>query len=136
MDSHGDAAGRLDRVQTGALRPAPGRSASDRRVNVREARGVRFAPMQPLPIVLVAAYLAVNFAFVVWIAREETAGRAVPGRVLVIGRILRYVPALIGLAYLVTIAGDWPFFLFVVGFFTFGFYLLDRGLNFPPPPRD
>ena len=91
--------------------------------------------MQPLPIVLVAVYLAINFAFVVWIAREETAGRAVPAWVVVIGRVLRYLPALIGLAYLVTIAGDWPFFLFVVGFFTFAFFLLDRSLGFPSLPR-
>ena len=91
--------------------------------------------MQPLPIILAAAYLAINFAFVVWIAREETAGRTVPGGVLVIGRILRYGPPLIGLGYLVTIAGDWPFFLFVIGFFAFALFLLDRGIGFPNQPR-
>lgn len=93
--------------------------------------------MQPMPFVLVAAYLAVNFALVVWIAREEAGGRTVPSGVVVSGRIVRYAPPLIGLVYLVTIAGDWPFFLFVIGFFTFAFFLLDRSLGFPsrPPKR-
>ena len=104
-------------------------------VNRMARHAVPFAPMQPLPILLTLAYLAVNFALVVWIAREETAGRAVPSGVLRVGRILRYVPPLFGLAYLVTIAGDWPFFLFVVGFFAFAFFLLDRSLGFPSQPR-
>jgi hypothetical protein len=91
--------------------------------------------MQPLAIVLTLAYLAVNFALVVWTAREEAQGRVMPSGVVVSGRILRYVPPLIGLVYLVTIAGDWPFFLFVIGFFAFAFFLLDRSLGFPSQPR-
>jgi hypothetical protein len=90
-----------------------------------------------LPIALAATYFAINLALVVWIAREETHGRPVPAGVHVASRILRYVLPVIGVFYLVTIAGDWPFFLFVVGFFAFAFFLLDRGLAFPvePPKR-
>jgi hypothetical protein len=88
-----------------------------------------------LPFLLAAAYLAINFWLVVWLARDEARGSAsAPGLVL-IARILRYLPPLIGLLYLVTIAGDWPFFLFVVGFFAFAFFLLDRSLGFPSLPR-
>ena len=88
-----------------------------------------------LPIALAATYLAINLGFVVWIAREEVRDTPPPPWVLVIARILRYLPPLIGLLYLVTIAGDWPFFLFVVGFFAFAFFLLDRSLGFPSQPR-
>jgi hypothetical protein len=90
-----------------------------------------------LPVILAAGYLAINFWLVVWIARDEARGAAPAPAVVLIARILRYVPPLIGLLYLVTIAGDWPFFLFVVGFFTFGFFLLDRSIGFPsqPPKR-
>jgi len=91
--------------------------------------------VQALPFALALAYLAINLALVVWIAREEVRGTTLPPWLVVIARILRYVPPLIGLLYLVTIAGDWPFFLFVVGFFTFAFFLLDRSLGFPSLPR-
>jgi hypothetical protein len=91
--------------------------------------------MPAVSFLLVAAYLAVNFWLVVWLAREERDGRAAPSWVVIAGRILRYLPPLLGLVYLVTIAGDWPFFLFVLGFFTFGFFLLDRSLGFPSQPR-
>lgn len=90
--------------------------------------------MQLLPILLPLAYLAINFGLVVWIARGEMRGQA-PSEVVVVGRILRYGPPLIGLGYLVTIAGDWPFFLFVIGFFAFALFLLDRGIGFPHQPR-
>ena len=78
---------------------------------------------------------AVSFWHVVWLAREERDGREAPSLVVIAGRILRYLPPLIGLLYLVTIAGDWPFFLFVVGFFTFAFFLLDRSIGFPSQPK-
>jgi hypothetical protein len=91
--------------------------------------------MHVLPFALAIAYLAINLGFVVWIAREEVRGTTPARWLLVIARILRYVPPLIGLLYLVTIAGDWPFFLFVVGFFAFAFFLLDRSLGFPSQPR-
>jgi hypothetical protein len=91
--------------------------------------------MQALPFALALTYLAINLGLVVWIAREEVRGTTLPTWLVVIARILRYVPPLIGLLYLVTIAGDWPFFLFVVGFFTFAFFLLDRSLGFPSLPR-
>ena len=90
-----------------------------------------------IPVSLAATYLAINLAFVVRIARDEVRGVTPTPWLLPIARILRYVPPLVGLLYLVTIAGDWPFFLFVVGFFTFGFFLLDRSIGFPsqPPKR-
>jgi hypothetical protein len=90
-----------------------------------------------LPVILAAGYLVINFWLVVWIARDEARGTASARWLVLIGRMLRYVPPLLGLLYLVTIAGDWPFFLFVVGFFTFGFFLLDRSVGFPsqPPKR-
>lgn len=90
-----------------------------------------------LPVILAAGYLAINFWLVVWIAREEVRGVTPAPWLLLVARILRYVPPLIGLLYLVTIARDWPFFLFVVGFFTFGLFLLDRSIGFPsqPPKR-
>ena len=88
-----------------------------------------------LPIALAATYLGINLGFVVWIAREEVRGITPAPWLLVVARVLRYVPPLIGLLYLVTIAGDWPFFLFVVGFFTFAFFLLDRSIGFPSQPK-
>lgn len=88
-----------------------------------------------LPIALAATYLGINLGFVVWIAREEVLGVGPTPWLLIVARILRYVPPLIGLLYLVTIAGDWPFFLFVVGFFTFAFFLLDRSIGFPSQPK-
>jgi hypothetical protein len=84
-----------------------------------------------LPIALAATYLAINLGFVVWIARQEVRGIQPGPWLLPIARIVRYLPPLVGLLYLVTIAGDWPFFLFVVGFFAFAFFLLDRSLGFP-----
>jgi hypothetical protein len=90
----------------------------------------------PTPVLLAASYLIVNLAITVWMVREEARGNAPAPGLALLGRLLRYGPPLLGLLYLVTIAGDWPFFLFVVAFFLLGFYLLDRGLNFPPPPRE
>lgn len=91
----------------------------------------------PSPVLLAAVYLAVNLAITVWIAREEAGGRTPTPQLVIGGRIVRYGPALLGLAYLVTIAGDWPFFLFVVFFFAAAFWLLDGLLSYPsrPPKR-
>ncbi|MBW3613570.1 MAG: hypothetical protein KY392_06900 [Chloroflexi bacterium] len=87
-----------------------------------------------LPITLASIYFAVNFAILVWVAREETGGRAFPAGLIVASRALRYGPPLIGLLYLVTIAGDWPFVLFVAAFFAGAFWLLDGLLNYPTGP--
>ena len=89
----------------------------------------------PLPVVLAAGYLAVNFTLMVWLVREDTAGRAVPAGMTLLGRLLRYGPPTLGLAYLITIAGDWPFFLFVLAFFGFAFALLNGLLSTPIRPR-
>jgi hypothetical protein len=88
-----------------------------------------------LPIAVAATYLAINLGFVVSIARQEVRGITPAAWLLQTATIVRYLPPLIGLLYLVTLAGDWPFFLFVVGFFAFAFFLLDRSLGFPNLPR-
>jgi hypothetical protein len=88
-----------------------------------------------LPFTVAATYLVLNFALVVWIAREETSGRAPSPSLVGIGRVIRYLPPLFGLVYLVTIAGDWPFFLFVVVFFTVALALLNGLLSIPSRPR-
>ena len=91
----------------------------------------------PLPVLLAAAYLAINFAIMVWLTREIDQGRVPSPAMTWLARAVRYGPPLIGLLYLVTIAGDWPFVLFVAVFFASAFWLLDGLLNFPthPPKR-
>lgn len=91
----------------------------------------------PLPVTLTVAYLGINLAIMVWLVREETHGHAVPFKVRVLSRTLRYGPPLLGVLYLVTVAGDWPFVLFVGAFFAGAFWLLDGLLNYPtqPPKR-
>jgi hypothetical protein len=99
-------------------------------------RGTVSGPM-PLPVALTAAYLGVNVAITAWLLREEARGRVPPTWVTVASRTTRYGPALLGLLYLVTIAGDWPFVLLVAAFFIGAFWLLDGLLNYPsrPPKR-
>ena len=88
----------------------------------------------PLPVALAATYLLVNLALTVWIVREETNGRE-PSDWLAGGSLLlRYVPPLLGAMYLVTRAGDWPFVLFVLFFFSLAFFLLNGLLNYPTRP--
>ena len=87
----------------------------------------------PLAVALGATYFVVNFAILVWLAWEEIHGRATSPALVRLTRILRYGPPLVGLLYLVTIAGDWPFVLFVGGFFAGAFWLLEKLLNYPPP---
>lgn len=91
----------------------------------------------PLPVILSASYLAINLAIMAWLLREEAHGRVPSPSVRVLSTALRYGPPLAGLVYLFTIAGDWPFVLFVAGFFIGAFWLLDGLLNYPsrPPKR-
>lgn len=88
-----------------------------------------------VPITLTAAYLAVNLAFMVWLERERAAGRTPERRVAALSTALRYGPPLLGAGYLVTMAGDWLFVLFVLGFFAAGFWLLDGMLAANPSSR-
>lgn len=88
----------------------------------------------PLPVTLAATYFAVNLAITIWLVREETGGRAPTEWLVALSRTLRYGPPLAGLAYLVTRAGDWPFFLFVAFFFATAWWLLDGLLNYPTRP--
>ena len=79
----------------------------------------------PLPIALTLAYLAVNLALTVWLERERDAGRRPAPRLTLLSSVLRYGPPLAGAIYLVAIAGDWPFILFVLAFFAGAFWLMD-----------
>jgi hypothetical protein len=83
----------------------------------------------PLAFVLATTYLLINFAFMIWLVREEASGRRPAPSTVLTARILRYGPPLAGFFYLVTIAGDWPFVLFVGGFFVGAFWLLDGLLH-------
>lgn len=91
----------------------------------------------PLPVTLTIGYLGINLAIMIWLVREEAHDRVVPYSVRVASRTLRYGPPLLGALYLVTVAGDWPFVLFVGAFFAVAFWLLDGLLNYPtqPPKR-
>lgn len=88
----------------------------------------------PLPVTLASAYFAVNLAITIWVVRAESAGGAPPPWLVRLSRTLRYGPPLAGLVYLVTRAGDWPFVLFVAGFFAGAFWLLDGLLSYPTRP--
>jgi hypothetical protein len=87
----------------------------------------------PLPITLTVAYLAINLAVMVWLESERAHDREPSDRVTVIAGALRYAPPLAGLVYLVTIAGDWLFFGFVLAFFAGAFWLMDGLLAFTGP---
>lgn len=88
----------------------------------------------PLPVVIAAGYFAINLLITVRVIRDETIGRVAPGWLVATSRTLRYLPPTIGLLYLVTRAGDWPFVLFVAAFFGGAFWLLDGLLNYPTRP--
>jgi hypothetical protein len=88
----------------------------------------------PLPVLLAATYLVINLAITVWVVREEAHGRAVPESVTDLSGFLRYGPPFIGLLYLVTRAGDWPFVLFVAAFFAMAAWLLHGLLSYPTGP--
>jgi hypothetical protein len=81
--------------------------------------------LMDLPIALTLAYLAVNLALTVWLERERAAGRRPARRLALSSNVLRYGPPLAGAIYLVAIAGDWPFILFVLAFFAGAFWLMD-----------
>jgi hypothetical protein len=89
----------------------------------------------PLPLTLAFGYLAVNFTIMVWLEFERASGRVPTGRVAALSHALRYGPPLLGVLYLVTIAGDWVFFLFVLGFFAAGSWMLNGLLAFTEPRR-
>jgi hypothetical protein len=89
----------------------------------------------PLPITLALAYLGVNVVLMVWLERERAQDRAAGRRMSVIAPLLRYGPPVLGLIYLVTLAGDWMFFVFVIIFFAASFWLMDGLLAFTVPAR-
>lgn len=88
----------------------------------------------PAALVLTLVYVAIGFAAIVWLARTEARGRVVSTRTAIVVRSVIYGPPLLGFLYLVTIAGDWPFFLFVVVFFSIAFLLLNGLLSTPSRP--
>ena len=89
----------------------------------------------PLPIALAVAYLAVNFTIMVWLELERARGRVPAGRLALLSHALSYGPPLLGVIYLVTIAGDWAFFLFVLAFFGAAFWMLNGMLAYTEPRR-
>ena len=89
----------------------------------------------PLPIALAVAYLALNFTIMIWLETERAHGRVAAGRLTILSHTLRYGPPLLGVLYLVTIAGDWVFFLFVLAFFAAGFWMLNGLLAYTEPRR-
>ena len=89
----------------------------------------------PLPVAIATTYLAVNLALMTWLVREEVRGRDVAAWIRVTSRIVRYGPPFLGVLYLITIAGDWPFVVFVAAFFAGAFWLLDGLLNYPTRPK-
>ena len=95
-----------------------------------------------LPIALTLTYLAVNVAMMVWVESRRASGEPsdddVTGptdRVATVANALRYGPPLLGLLYLVTIAGDWMFFVFVAVFFAASFWMMDGLLSTAMPKR-
>jgi hypothetical protein len=89
-----------------------------------------------LPIALAVTYLAINLAIMIWFERERAHGREPARAAVVASRVLRYGPPLVGAAYLVAIAGDWPFVLFVGAFFAVAFWQLDGLLADQSPSRE
>jgi hypothetical protein len=88
-----------------------------------------------LPIALAVTYLAINLVIMIWFERERAHGREPARAAIVASRLLRYGPPLVGAAYLVVIAGDWPFVLLVGAFFTGAFWMLDGLLANQSPSR-
>ena len=88
-----------------------------------------------MPVALAAAYLTLNFAIMVWLERERAAGRNPASRVTVLSNVLRYGPPLLGAVYLVTLAGDWLFVLFVLAFFGTSSWLMNGVLAYTEPRR-
>jgi hypothetical protein len=86
-----------------------------------------------LPIALAVAYLAVNVVVMLWIEWQRAHGHAPASRLWLVSNALRYGPPLAGFMYLVTIAGDWLFFGFVIAFFAGAFWLMDGLLSYNPP---
>ena len=88
-----------------------------------------------LPIALALTYLAINLAIMIWFERERAHGRAPTRAAAISSRILRYGPPVLGAVYLVAIAGDWPFVIFVGAFFAVAFWQLDGLLADQGPSR-
>ena len=88
----------------------------------------------PLPVALAASSLVINLALTVLIVREEARGGRPSDWLVGTSFTVRYVPPLLGAIYLVTRAGDWPFVLFVLFFFSLAFFLLNGLLNYPTRP--
>jgi hypothetical protein len=88
-----------------------------------------------LPIVLAGTYLAINIAIMIWFERERAQGRSPRGGALILSRVLRYGPPLVGAAYLIAVTGDWLFVGFVFVFFAISFWLMNGLLAYSSPPR-
>jgi hypothetical protein len=87
----------------------------------------------PLPVTLAVAYLALNLAVMIWLERERSHGRPPTVAVTAFALALRLGPPVVGVLYLITIAGDWLFFGFVLVFFAASFWLMNGLLAFTIP---
>jgi hypothetical protein len=87
----------------------------------------------PLPVTLAIAYLALNLAVMIWLERERSGGRPPTFAVTAFALALRFGPPIVGVLYLITIAGDWLFFGFVLVFFAASFWLMNGLLAFTIP---
>jgi len=85
-----------------------------------------------MPIAFAAAYLAINLALMLWIERARATGRVPARPVVITTNVLRIGPPLAGAIYLVALAGDWLFVLFVLGFFAAAFWLMGGLLSTLP----
>ena len=90
-------------------------------------------PTMSMPVLLAASYLAVNLPLMIWLEVSRACGRPLGGRLSTTVVALRYGPPLLGALYLVTIAGDWFFVLFVLGFFAGAAFLMDGLFSTIPP---
>jgi hypothetical protein len=87
----------------------------------------------PLPVTLAVAYLALNLAVMIWLERERSTGRQPAFAVSALALALRFGPPVAGMLYLVTIAGDWLFFGFVLAFLAASFWMMSGLLAFSGP---
>ena len=87
----------------------------------------------PIPILLAAAYLAINLPMMVWLESLRAQGRAPARWLATLSWVLRFGPPLAGAIYLVALAGDWPFVVFVIAFFAGAFWMMNGLLAYTNP---
>ena len=91
----------------------------------------------PMPVVLATPIWRSTSRSWSGSSARSPSGRAVAAWVIVVYRPCATARRCSAPLYLVTIAGDWLFVLFVAAFFAGAFWLLNGALNYPsrPPKR-